>query len=213
MSHWNWRRAFRFNLRILFLVVSLSAVGIYVTVLPIRDYHVNKEIDQRLSRVGGRVQRASVGRGWFLYFYPKFASRIVRVDLVNMHVRENELNLLPQLTEMHSLYLFYTDVDDVTIAPISACSKLTTLDLDGTRVGDAGVKAIARLPRLQWLGLRHTRVSDAGLRHLHSANSLKTVVLWKTQVTEDGVRGLRSALPEVTALRMPFENSAGPAAE
>ncbi len=208
MSVLRWRRAFRFSLRMMFLAFTVSAVGIYMVGVPIRDYHVNKDVDEQLSSVGGRVTKEPIAGGCFVYFCPKFASRIVRVDLVNMHVGETELKHLSLLKEMHSLYLFYTDVNDSAIAHISVCPQLRTLDLDGTQVGDAGLKDIYLLSRLQWLGLRHTKISDAGLKHLYSLNSLETVVLWETQVTEEGIRELRAALPQVIASRVPLEDMA-----
>lgn len=199
------RRLSRFSLRSLLAASGVAAAIVCVFGIPIRDHQTNLRIKEHLNRIGGRVMEEPIASGPLVYFVPDAALRIVRVDLVNRHVRASDLELLPQLPELKSLYLYYSDISDAEVKFLHYCSKLQTLDLDGTRITDAGLEDIGKIRELKWLGLRGTKISDKGIRHLQSLTGLQQVLLWNTSVTDAGVDQLRTALPGAAVSRAPLQ--------
>ena len=199
------RRACRFSLRTFLVASGVAAAIICVLGIPIRDHQTNLRIKEHIGLIGGRVTEEPVASGPLVWFIPEATLRIVRVDLVNTHVKPRDLESLTQLPELKSLYLYYTDTTDAGLMYLCHCSKLQTLDLDGTRVTDAGLEDIGKIRGLKWLGLRDTKISDSGIRHLESLPSLQQVLLWNTNVTDAGADALRAARPDLAVSLVPLQ--------
>jgi hypothetical protein len=202
------RRCFQFSIRTMLLVTTVAAVLVWVLLQPWWDYEANRTFKEQLRALGGRVQEEPIGEGMITRFYPKLALRVVRIDLVNRRLTDEDMIGVGELCDLRDLYLYGTDVGDATCRRLRRCRQLETVDLDGTQVTDEGVAAISNLPKLQWLYLRNTAVTDAALRHLESTESLQKVVVWQTGVSTQGVVSLRAARPDTLVYDSPLRRSA-----
>lgn len=101
------------------------------------------------------------------------------------------------LSQLETLYLVHTQVDDAGLNHIRHLKSLKTLQLGHTKVTDAGMPALDSLAQLQTLSLASTVVSDAGLVQLRDLRNLSTLVLRDTKTTRRGVQELRRMLPDV----------------
>ena len=71
-------------------------------------------------------------------------------------------------------------------------TKLSSLDLAGTRITDAGLAHLAKLPLNRELNLGNTAVTDAGIvAHLGKKATLNIVDLRGTAVGKAGLAALR----------------------
>ncbi len=76
--------------------------------------------------------------------------------------------------------------------PLANLSNLRTLEIGRTQVDDAGMVPLAKLSRLQSLGIGFTAVGDHGLWALTTAPALRVVTAEGTKVTIKGAAVLRS---------------------
>ena len=68
-------------------------------------------------------------------------------------------------------------------------------------ITDAGLSHLTGLTKLSALDLVGTRITDAGLAHLKSLSNLKTLEVGDTHVTDAGARELQKALPNLKIIR------------
>lgn len=89
---------------------------------------------------------------------------------------------------------------------VAKLTRLTDLQLSGTRVSDDGMACVANLPNLARLGLRGTRVTAAGMASMAGLQQLESLNLAHTAV---GSRGGQPILP-LTQLTNPDNMSLSP---
>ncbi len=113
------------------------------------------------------------------------------------HITGSGLAALSGLTDLQTLYLVGTELDDVGLSHIGNLTSLKTLQIGHTKITDAGMPALDHLENLQTLSLGNTAVTDQGLVQLRDLRHLSTLILRDTKTTRRGVQELRRMLPEV----------------
>lgn len=103
------------------------------------------------NRIGGRNQHGFI-RGYH-------CTNIINCQFVNM---------LPELSALESLKLWYMDIDNdgvhalATVLPL--CTALKKLDLESNLFTGAGVDGLVPMvlqcPKLEWVGLKNTSIDD-----------------------------------------------------
>lgn len=99
-------------------------------------------------------------------------------------------------SQLESLYLVSTAVDDAGLHQIGRLPSLKTLQLGHTKITDAGLPAVDHLSNLETLSLSNTAVTDAGLISLRDLRKLSTIMVRDTGATSRGVLELRRMLPD-----------------
>jgi len=100
------------------------------------------------------------------------------------------LAFLAKFTELTSLNLAETDVNDAGLANLAKLSNLTTLDLWNTQVGDAGMESVSKLKNLSTLVLDGTQVTAAGIKHLEGL-PLKKLFMQSCPLTDEAIESLK----------------------
>lgn len=100
-------------------------------------------------------------------------------------------------SQIESLYLVGTAVDDGGLQHVARLGSLKTLQLGQTKITDAGLSAVDHLSNLETLSLSKTQVTDAGLISLRDLRKLSTLMIRDTGTTPRGVVELRRMLPDV----------------
>jgi Leucine-rich repeat (LRR) protein len=105
------------------------------------------------------------------------------------------LSLLGDLSELTSLSLEDTEIDDEGLAEIAAHQPdLRTLFLSSTKVTSVGLRYLSGMNSLSRLDLAECDIRDSGLTHLETLENLRAVGLDSTRVSESGMHNLSEAL-------------------
>jgi hypothetical protein len=105
-----------------------------------------------------------------------------------------------------SLHLARTAIDDAALTALAGMRQLVRLDLSRTRVTSAGLKSVVGLPELRWLNLFGSDVGDDAVELLAQLPREAQVFLWGSQVSSAGVQQLRRTRPDLVvqfALALP----------
>lgn len=89
-------------------------------------------------------------------------------------------------------------LSEASLKTIAVCSNVITLSLDRTNLNDNGVGIISQMKRLQYLNLVGTQITEKGLAQLKSLPSLQHVYLYQTAVGKMDWNRLQKLLPKVT---------------
>jgi hypothetical protein len=155
--------------------------------------------------------------------FVKGRTRLRRLELAGVPLRDDDLAALKELTDLQVLSLRGTLVTDKGAVHLKAFTKLRTLnlstreglitdaalphlksltdleylDFDRTGITDAGLEQLKPLRKLRGLQVAFTAVGDDGLEHLAALSELKELNARGTKVTKAGVDKLRRWLPEL----------------
>lgn len=142
---------------------------------------------EKLEKAGAFVMRLAQNTNW------------LRVDFTyrGKEVKDDELALLKDCTNLVELNLGGLPITDSQLAQIKPCVNLVRLQLHKTKVTDAGLAHLAGLSKLVSLNLYATEVTDKGIQQLKGCKNLKRLYVWQSKVTEDGAKQLVAALPGV----------------
>jgi hypothetical protein len=120
-------------------------------------------------------------------------SKVKNLHLVVSHPTIENMQLISQLTNLHTLNLSGTDARDDHLHPFrGGLSNLRALHLDETLITDIGMQYLRGMINLQLLELSGTAVTDLGLQFLKALNNLKTLYLGWTKLTDTGLENLQA---------------------
>ncbi len=100
---------------------------------------------------------------------------------------DNAFATLQSLSDLETLSLWGTTVEDADLTKFKSLKKLISIDLSYTKVTGNSLQILKRLPNLQLINLEGCNVEDEQLKHLRGFERLITLRLAKTQVTDDGL--------------------------
>jgi Leucine-rich repeat (LRR) protein len=100
-----------------------------------------------------------------------------------------------------------TGVDDNALVNVEPLTRLTELNLGGTKITDSGITHLRALKDLELLVLQRTQVSDAGLDQVRALKKLKTLDVRGTHVTRQHAIAIQQVLPFVEVLIGPMNGS------
>lgn len=109
--------------------------------------------------------------------------------------------IFANLTELASLALDDTAIDDSTLDILAGLKNLKRLYIANTGVTDDGVSKLVGLNQLLGLGLEGTEVTDMCLPYVAKLTALEEVRLSQTKVTDVGIKEL-SELPQLKSLTL-----------
>ena len=152
------------------------------TGLPISP--IEKAAVEKLEKAGVFAMRLAQNTSW------------LRVDFTHRgkEVKEDELILLKDLTNLVELNLGGTNVADSSLVHLRPLTNLVRLQLHKTKITDAGLAQLTGLTKLVSLNLYGTEVTDAGIQQLKGCAKLKRLYVWQTKVTEAGAKQLAAAI-------------------
>ena len=94
-------------------------------------------------------------------------------------------------TDLQSLSLYHTEVQDTDLRHISHLIGLEQIGLAITNISDEGLKYLSSLKNLKELNLSKTKITDAGLIHLAKLSELEILSLGDDLITNKGLIQLR----------------------
>ena len=109
-----------------------------------------------------------------------------------------QLKGLTQLRELHP-----GAVNGWGIGSLDKLTQLESLDLYSSGMDDLWLKFLKQFPKLKVLNLAATKIDDDGLLQLHDLAQLESLDVSYTDVTEVGVALLRAALPKCKVVFRP----------
>ncbi len=113
---------------------------------------------------------------------------LIELDLSGCKKLSREgYSLAAKLTQIRSLLLAQSSINDATLKLFAKLPQLESLDLEKTAITDAGLAHLRSLRTLQKLKLMGASISDAGLASLTSLRRIRTLDLHGTAITEAGV--------------------------
>jgi len=185
LPNWGW-----------FLLAAIVLVTVAVGLELAAPIYRQCRTVQEVKRLGGRVVSRKPGPEWLRQWVgPERMDSFGAV--IEVHLAGREINDavvgglgLECLTELQSLSLRPTSVNDAGLAHLSRLRNLRQLDLSYSEVADAGMKHLRGLRDLQELHLAFTRVSDAGLTEINALTSLRTLDLGGSRVSSAGLARL-----------------------
>lgn len=111
-------------------------------------------------------------------------------------ITDVDLERLKEKTRLTLLDLSGTRITNAGLVHLRGMTNLEELTLDKTKVTDAGLVQLKWLVSLKGLSLENTNISDAGLVHLKEMTSLVWLNLMHSKVTDPGAKELQAALPK-----------------
>lgn len=208
------RRRFQYSLRSALLLVLLASIGMSWIAAKRQWSRRQREAAAAIERFGGDVRW-----DWCRPREGGFFSKATNASFKDVHVTDNGLRPLNDLTRLLWLEFKGSDIGDSGLRHVKDLKRLRWLDLEATQVTDAGLAHLHGLRQLEGLSLNDTDVTDEGLRHLVALRQLDSLYLrgagitdsgakhlqgfralrWldlsNTEVTDEGVKRLRQALP------------------
>jgi hypothetical protein len=95
--------------------------------------------------------------------------RVIKLRLIWGHLPVSALAEVGKLTELQSIDLAFSTVNDECLAQLENLHQLRTLGLGGTEITDKGLLHLEKLPSLQYLWAPKQSVTSAGVERLKEA--------------------------------------------
>jgi hypothetical protein len=117
--------------------------------------------------------------------------QVVRVNLGDRQVADDDLKLLTSLANLQDLGLSGTPITDKGLVHVGGLTQLRTLSLGQTNIGDEGLSYLRDLTNLENLNLHGTKITNEGLVHLRGFKKLWQLSLDSTELSDEGLAHLR----------------------
>lgn len=128
--------------------------------------------------------------------------KLVALQIESTLVTDAGLAELTGHADLLYLDVHFTDtITDKGMAAVGKLTKLTFLDLTGTKVTGKGLGELKRLTALEELSLSFTGVDDDGVKVVEGFTALRRLDLGGTKVTDAGTKSV-AALPTLQRLNL-----------
>ena len=114
------------------------------------------------------------------------------LDLDHTRLDDAAMRNLQTMPNLTKLYARDTMVTDEGLQYLKDLRQLTELDLYGTKISDAGIVHLKELKNLRKLNLLGANVTDAGVEVLTGLTNLEELNLYRTKITNAGVEKLKT---------------------
>ena len=114
--------------------------------------------------------------------------------------KNDGLSHLVWLTQLESLELRHSVVDDSGIGHLRGLPNLKTLNLHRSSISNEGLRFLVELPKLDTLLLQGTQIDDIAIKYLGNLTQLKAMNLVNTKFSTKGVAELQQLQPDVKIL-------------
>ena len=192
------RRKMRFSLRFLLSVMfSCAVAAIWIGSIKNRELE-RQSLIELMETSGARVtfnlespEYDPHGPVWLRKIVGEYAFTEIDSVLAGRELTEDQIASVLKFPELNYLEIAGNkNASDQTLARISQCKKLRTLNLCNTNLSDEAFTAICESNTLRRLNVRGTQVSDIGLTRIVKCTSLELLNLGYTQVTSDGFQSI-----------------------
>ena len=196
--HW-----LRLGIRLLFLVITIVAVTLAVTM---KRLHDRKAAVANIHEAGGTMGISITGPGWLRKligddecFYEPQRVSLGPIAKGNAHLDDAILASLSEslksLRNLHVLDIRRSAATDKSAPLCAQLTSLTHLRLSDTQITDTAIRHIKQLPHLQSLLLANTRLTDDCVSDLAEIATLTSLDIRGTQISADAVKQLKESLP------------------
>jgi hypothetical protein len=111
---------------------------------------------------------------------------------------QNEgLRHLAWLTDLETLELRHSAVNDLGLTHLRRLPNLKSLNLNRSQITNEGLRTLADLPKIETLLLQGTQIDDGAIGILGNLKQLKAMNLANTQISAAGVEKLQQLLPDL----------------
>lgn len=125
---------------------------------------------------------------------------LTQLDLSNTLITAKGLSALNELPRLVRLTM-PSSCDDSSLAAISNCQELLSLQLNNTQVTDQGLRYLQKLRKLETLTLRNTNITSEGVKYLESLSALRRLDLGYSQV-DSGALPVIAAMPNLVSVSL-----------
>ncbi len=109
-----------------------------------------------------------------------------------------ELKKLMDFSELESISLNGTNINDIGLRYIAQCPTVTNINLTFTSISDQGIAHLSTLPNLEYLRLKETRIGPKSVAYFNTMTSLKSLQVHETALSGAAVEALN--LPNLEEL-------------
>jgi hypothetical protein len=209
------RRLFRFSLRTLLLLVTLTSIGLGWVTLQMRQAQRQRDAIAHFKDLTftscyddvGKSMGCGEGyrfiteprqtslRDWVAKQFGKdYAYRLDHLHLAsNQRVDDQHLARLPDLAGLRSLSIYCDHVTDRGLTYVAQLADLEFLSLEhASLLTDNGIAQLRQLKKLRVLRIYRAELTDSGLGPLTELDDLRFLMLGDTQVTDTGITQIRA---------------------
>lgn len=199
---------FRFSVRRLIVVMTLSSILFAFVAKPLNDARNQKLALQRIARLKGQAEPGMViesgrrlGDKLAESLYPGSAGALLyNIDLTDTAASDEDIRLISRMRYVRELILANTQVSDIGIKHLSTQRKLYHLNISGTNVTDDGVQSLSQVTSLKSMQALDCDVSDTALRQLPHGHRM---------IEQRAVRDLRNSSALVGLYAQPGDDRTG----
>jgi hypothetical protein len=205
---WFARRAVRFSLRTLLIVVTITALALgYLSFRAQRQAAAVKAIQQmggvvtfqnEITKDGVQLSTPrSAAPSWFGHLYYE---RPVKISFERPDDQKVQALTQLDLSRVEHLLLVGGPLTDNGLSFLTSRSlpNLRRLRVDETHISDAGLAALSlNLPNLEKLYISSTNVGNDGINHLSNMKALVFLDVTNTKVNAQGIESLKAKLPNL----------------
>jgi hypothetical protein len=163
-----------FNMRTLFVAVTLFAIAFQILAFCTRDYRKRMRIAAELRSMGAALVDFDEDGNldWAMFVSPLNSPEIAKykrirsVDLSSASELGATIQYLSGLEEIQTLFLNRSNVTDEHLHPLSNIGSLMMLFLRETAITDKSIPTIASIPGLKCVDLSQTLISEMGIEEL-----------------------------------------------
>ena len=181
---------------------ALTAIKAISNLAESDDRHASKAAKDTLSLLEQRAAShfASLGAE----MSPEYGPIIESINLSSKsQVTDEDVMLIRNLRNLHTVILRETQISDRTLANISHLKKLQTINLFGTKVTSDGMRHLSNLPNVSWLSVESTAVDDRGIPDVVKLKTLRHLFLGGSKATGECLRHV-AGLQDLTYLNLRY---------
>jgi hypothetical protein len=130
-------------------------------------------------------------------------SKLQSVELNDTAISGEGVKKLKALTQLHTLVLFDSIIDDDDLAGLAGLANLQKLTLNKTSITGLGLKHLKELKKLKYLHLANNKIDNKGIVGVKELTNLEYLNLHDTDITNLGVEQLKG-LTNLTYLNLMF---------
>ena len=102
----------------------------------------------------------------------------------------DELKKLQELTNLESVSLNGTNINDQGLKHLSACPTLSNINLSFTPISDKGIAHLVKLKHLKYLRLKETEVTRQSVTYFNQMTALVSLQVHETDISGKDMAGL-----------------------
>jgi hypothetical protein len=145
----------------------------------------------KMQSLGPTLEELAIRRARMKGAGLRYFTNLRSLDVTWTGIDDEGMKSIAGMTKLRKLWAQEIRITDKGIAPLANLRDLEELHLGGVPITDAGLAQLAGLTRLKKLDLLSSQVSDAGMPHLAGMKDLEYLNLYATRVSNAGLEKLK----------------------